>query len=172
VSACINTLHVGIHNRYSELPTEWTIRDSNPAGGKLFSPSLKRPDRPFGLQCFLFSGHRDAPYPEDKGPGHAVYHSLHLALISRMSGAISPFSLCAYMALVGENHFLTYNLSESNGRLSVSLPGQHSMDLLASSLPANTTHVPLNYNTARSDECSTDDTCIFVNCKWVDIRWQ
>ena len=143
-----------------------------PLEANYFPYSPKRPDLLCGLQCFLFSGHRGAPYPEDKGPGHAVYHSLHLALISRMSGAISPFSLCVYMARVGENHFLTYNLSESNGRLSVSLSGQHSMDLLASSLPASKPHVPLNYNTARSDECSTDDTCIFVNCKWVDTRWQ
>jgi len=119
MSACITTLHVWIQSRCSELPTDWKIRDSNSAGGQLFSPSLKPPDRLCGLQSFLFSGHRGAPSPVDKGPGHADYHSLHLALIFRMSGTISPIPLCAYMACVGENHILTYNLSESSDRWSV-----------------------------------------------------
>jgi hypothetical protein len=57
-----------------------------------------------------------APSLENKGPGHADYHSLHLALMFRMSGAISPIPMCAYMACVGENHFHTYNLSESSDR--------------------------------------------------------
>ena len=96
MSACIKTLYVGIKSRYSELSTDWTIWDSNPAGGELFSPSLKRTDWLCGLQIFLFSRYRGAPSQEDKGSGRVDYHSLHLALMFRMRGAISPIPLCLH----------------------------------------------------------------------------
>jgi hypothetical protein len=61
---------VGIATSYG-----WTVRGSNPSGGKIFRT---RPDRPWGPTCLLHNGYRDS-LPGVKRPARGVDHPPHLA---------------------------------------------------------------------------------------------
>ena len=56
------------------LATRWTVRRSNPSGGKILR---SRPDRPCGPPSLLYNGHR--VFPGGKRPGRGVDHPPHLA---------------------------------------------------------------------------------------------
>ena len=120
---CINTLYIGIQSRYSEFPTDWTIRDSNPAGGELFPPSLKRPDRFCGLQFPVqWTSGGSFSCRQWAGPCRLSLTPSSADVQNEWS-FISNSPVCLH-GVCRENRFLTYNLSESSGRWSVSLSGQ------------------------------------------------
>ena len=52
------------------LATGWTVKGSNPGGGKIF---CTRPDQPWGAPSFLYNGYR-VSFPGVKRPGRCVDH--------------------------------------------------------------------------------------------------
>jgi hypothetical protein len=61
-------------NSVAGIVTGWTVRGSNPGGGKIFRT---RPDRPWGPPSFITVS--ISSFPGVKQPGRSVDHSSHLA---------------------------------------------------------------------------------------------
>jgi hypothetical protein len=56
----------GIAQSVQRLATGWTVRGSNPGGGKIFRTL---PDRPWGLPSLLYNGYRVFPGVKRRGRG-------------------------------------------------------------------------------------------------------